>query len=203
MRTALYQFKFPKVFLGKFFFEPLLPSFHFICKSQNDLTILCILYSFMNQCDNFSSKCLLRFVPNERSCLEVPTNTFYPQSLNQIAANPAKEGTPRTCARVTKRSISLCKLFLNYHEPNVHASFFNCLQLGYLTKQGGLVKSWRRRWFVLNENKLYYYDSDVRHLLSCLYSLLCNLEHVDRISIEKEGVVGNNRFGARRNNNQQ
>jgi len=30
---------------------------------------------------------------------------------------------------------------------------------GFLTKQGGIVKSWRRRWFVLQEGYLYYYKN--------------------------------------------
>ena len=30
--------------------------------------------------------------------------------------------------------------------------------LGYLWKQGGRYKSWKRRWFILNDNCLYYFE---------------------------------------------
>jgi len=32
---------------------------------------------------------------------------------------------------------------------------------GYLTKQGKVVKNWKRRWFVLRNTRLYYYKSSV------------------------------------------
>jgi hypothetical protein len=42
---------------------------------------------------------------------------------------------------------------------------------GYLTKQGGRVKSWKRRWFVLTDNCLYYFKKEgvwlTRPLASC------------------------------------
>jgi hypothetical protein len=30
---------------------------------------------------------------------------------------------------------------------------------GYLTKQGKVVKNWKRRWFVLQESRLFYYKT--------------------------------------------
>ena len=38
---------------------------------------------------------------------------------------------------------------------NIFSSFFT---LGYLWKQGGRYKSWKRRWFILNDNCLYYFE---------------------------------------------
>lgn len=32
---------------------------------------------------------------------------------------------------------------------------------GYLTKLGGRVKNWKKRWFVLSDGKLYYYKTEV------------------------------------------
>jgi copper chaperone CopZ len=36
-------------------------------------------------------------------------------------------------------------------------SIINPDKCGYMTKQGGLVKSWKRRWFILKDNELYYF----------------------------------------------
>lgn len=32
---------------------------------------------------------------------------------------------------------------------------------GYLTKLGGRIKNWKKRWFVLEDGKLYYYKTPV------------------------------------------
>merc|ERR1719511_594852 len=37
-------------------------------------------------------------------------------------------------------------------------TFFNPDREGWLWKQGGRVKSWKRRWFILNDNCLYYFE---------------------------------------------
>lgn len=37
-------------------------------------------------------------------------------------------------------------------------TFFNPDKEGWLLKQGGRVKSWKRRWFILNDNCLYYFE---------------------------------------------
>ncbi len=40
---------------------------------------------------------------------------------------------------------------------------------GYLIKQGGRIKTWKRRWFVLRDNCLYYFKtSDAQELLGFL-----------------------------------
>jgi cytohesin len=37
-------------------------------------------------------------------------------------------------------------------------TFFNPVKEGWLLKQGGRVKNWKRRWFILNDNCLYYFE---------------------------------------------
>lgn len=37
-------------------------------------------------------------------------------------------------------------------------TFFNPVKEGWLLKQGGRYKSWKRRWFILNDNCLYYFQ---------------------------------------------
>lgn len=37
-------------------------------------------------------------------------------------------------------------------------TFFNPVKEGWLSKQGGRVKNWKRRWFILNDNCLYYFE---------------------------------------------
>lgn len=37
-------------------------------------------------------------------------------------------------------------------------TFFNPLKEGWLMKQGGRYKTWKRRWFILNDNCLYYFE---------------------------------------------
>ena len=37
-------------------------------------------------------------------------------------------------------------------------TFVNPDKEGWLWKQGGRYKSWKRRWFILNDNCLYYFE---------------------------------------------
>ena len=37
--------------------------------------------------------------------------------------------------------------------------FFNPEKAGYLTKEGGAQKTWKRRWVVVNNNCLYYFKT--------------------------------------------
>lgn len=37
-------------------------------------------------------------------------------------------------------------------------TFFNPVKEGWLSKQGGRYKNWKRRWFILNDNCLYYFQ---------------------------------------------
>jgi len=37
-------------------------------------------------------------------------------------------------------------------------TFFNPIREGWLWKQGGRYKNWKRRWFILNDGCLYYFE---------------------------------------------
>ena len=37
-------------------------------------------------------------------------------------------------------------------------TFFNPIREGWLWKQGGRYKTWKRRWFILNDGCLYYFE---------------------------------------------
>jgi hypothetical protein len=40
-----------------------------------------------------------------------------------------------------------------------NSTYANAEKKGYLTKQGGRIKTWKRRWFVLTNNCLYYFKT--------------------------------------------
>lgn len=46
------------------------------------------------------------------------------------------------------------------------------LRCGWLRKQGGFVKTWHTRWFVLRGDQLYYYkdEDETKALVSSIYS---------------------------------
>ena len=45
-------------------------------------------------------------------------------------------------------------------------TFFNPEREGWLTKEGGKVKSKRKRWFILKDSVLYYFKKETAHV-SC------------------------------------
>jgi len=51
---------------------------------------------------------------------------------------------------------------------------------GFLTKQGGAIKTWHRRWFVLKDNNLYYYkspkDTEQKGQIQLVSTSACNPE---------------------------
>ena len=52
---------------------------------------------------------------------------------------------------------------------------------GYLTKQGGVVKNWKRRWFSLQGKKLRYFEKQGKKELG-----LIDLEKASEISLAPE-----------------
>lgn len=57
-----------------------------------------------------------------------------------------------------------------------HSAFTNAEKKGYLTKQGGRVKTWKKRWFVLANNNLYYFKSREQEKNPCGWIPLENLK---------------------------
>lgn len=54
--------------------------------------------------------------------------------------------------------------------------FSNAEKKGYLTKQGGRVKTWKKRWFALTNNNLYYFKSSEEENTPCGWIPLENLQ---------------------------
>ncbi len=49
-------------------------------------------------------------------------------------------------------------------------TFFNPIREGWLWKQGGRYKTWKRRWFILNDGCLYYFElTDVTFSVCCVF----------------------------------
>ena len=48
----------------------------------------------------------------------------------------------------------------NSTEPNLEDSELQIIKEGILRKQGGKIKSWNSRWFVLRKDGLHYYNKE-------------------------------------------
>lgn len=66
-----------------------------------------------------------------------------PDTLDRV--DDKKEKVLKTCATYTTVSLKKVKE----------------RKEGFLTKLGGRIKNWKRRWFVLEDGKLYYYKGPV------------------------------------------
>lgn len=55
------------------------------------------------------------------------------------------------------------------------------IKSGYLTKEGGLRKTWKKRWFVLRHDTLSYYRNEVCSIyILCLITLLTFIFLIER-----------------------
>ena len=64
------------------------------------------------------------------------------------------------------------------------------LKEGFLVKQGGLVKNWKKRWFVLQGNNLQYFENDDKLKLKDTISLLnCQIMPYDNMIKDKEFCI--------------
>ena len=89
---------------------------------------------------------------------------FQSQAILKVIKNNHKPGIafPEFLEEITntfeflKLEMSLtCEMILDLLDEIV----MGVLKKGYLTKRGGNRKNWKKRWFILKENTLFYYES--------------------------------------------
>eukprot|EP01139_Manchomonas_bermudensis_P014332 Amastigsp_a508389_369.p2 type:complete len:268 gc:universal Amastigsp_a508389_369:844-1647(+) len=66
--------------------------------------------------------------------------------------------TEMTSPKARSRSNSIAKLVVD--ESKLHIPDDHRLMTGWMTKQGGKWKSWKKRWFVLTPRELRYYEKE-------------------------------------------
>ncbi|KAJ6658967.1 hypothetical protein lerEdw1_019604 [Lerista edwardsae] len=66
-------------------------------------------------------------------------------------------------------------------------TFFNPSQEGWLLKLGGRVKTWKRRWFILTDNCLYYFE----YTTNCfeLFNANCQGQKIKACKMDGDGKV--------------
>ena len=89
---------------------------------------------------------------------------FQSQAIMHVVKNDHKSGIsfPEFLEEITnafeflKLEMSLtCEMILDLLDEIV----MGVLKKGYLIKRGGNRKNWKKRWFILKENTLFYYES--------------------------------------------
>jgi len=127
--------------------------------------------------DCFSQRycdCNLNMFPDAEACYVI---SFAIIMLNTSLHNPSVKDK-QTCDQFIKMCRETCKIELQEQmlkecynsikrEPfkipvddgnDFMLTFFNPIREGWLWKQGGRYKGWKRRWFILNDGCLYYFE---------------------------------------------
>lgn len=68
-------------------------------------------------------------------------------------------GTDLPVALLQELYDTILKEEIRMEEDLLFQTFYNPEREGYLAKQGGRVKTWKRRWFILTGNCLYYFKT--------------------------------------------
>jgi len=90
----------------------------------------------------FLSQAILSVVKNEQNA----SGIAFPEFIKKII----------DAFEYLKLEMSLtCEMILDLLDEIVKG----VLKKGYLTKRGGNRKNWKKRWFILKENTMFYYES--------------------------------------------
>ena len=119
-------------------------------------------------------------------------STSYDHSLSSLSAPITIQGATKSNAQGsgsyiggTSNTPTSSLLSKSNNEISVVSFKIGVIKEGEMTKQGGNIKNWKKRWFVLEKGHLYYYKDKIA--VKPKGDIVLQSVHVVKVPIEKSG----------------